>query len=41
VWRKGVPLVLVGVQATETAERRRMDELVEAIVGPSNWNLAA
>ena len=40
-WQKGVPLVLVGVAATETAERRRMDELVEAIVGPCNWNLAA
>ena len=40
-WEKGVPLVPVGVQATETAERRRIDELVEAIVGPCNWNLAA
>ena len=40
-WEKGVPLVLVGVVATETAERRRIDELVEAIVGPCNWNLAA
>ena len=40
-WQKGVPLVLVGVAATETAERRRIDELVEAIVGPCNWNLAA
>lgn len=26
-WGKGVPLVLVGVAATETAKRRRMDEL--------------
>ncbi len=40
-WEKGVPLVPVGVAATETAERRRIDELVEAIVGPCNWNLAA
>jgi hypothetical protein len=40
-WEKGVPLVPIGVQAKETAERRRMDELVEAIVGPCNWNLAA
>jgi hypothetical protein len=41
VWRKGVPLVPVGVPAREAAERMRMDELVEAIVGPCNWNLAA
>ena len=40
-WEKGVPLVPIGVQAKESAERRRMDELVEAIVGPCNWNLAA
>jgi hypothetical protein len=33
--------MLIGVAARETAERRRMDELVEAIVGPCNWNLAA
>jgi hypothetical protein len=40
-WEKGVSLVLIGVQAKESTERRRIDELVEAIVGPSNWNLAA
>jgi hypothetical protein len=40
-WEKGVPLVPIGVQAKESAERRRMDELVEAIVGRCNWNLAA
>jgi hypothetical protein len=40
-WQKGVPLVSVGVQTKESAERRRIDELVEAIVGPCNWNLAA
>jgi len=40
-WEAGVPLVLICVSTTETAERRRMDELVEAIVGPCNWNLAA
>ena len=40
-WERGVPLVPVGVAAKETAERRRLDELVEAIVGPCNWNLAA
>ena len=40
-WEKGVPLVPIGVQAKESAERRRIDELVEAIVGPCNWNLAA
>jgi hypothetical protein len=33
--------VPIGVQAKESAERRRIDELVEAIVGPCNWNLAA
>ena len=40
-WEKGVPLMPIGVQATKSAERRRIDELVEAIVGPCNWNLAA
>jgi hypothetical protein len=40
-WEKGVPLMLIGVQARESAERSRIDELVEAIVGPCNWNLAA
>ena len=40
-WERGVPLVPIGVQAKESAERRRIDELVEAIVGPCNWNLAA
>ena len=40
-WEKGVPLVPIGVQAKGSAERRRMEELVESIVGPCNWNLAA
>lgn len=40
-WETGVPLVLIGVSAGETAEKRRMDELAEAIIGPCNWNLAA
>jgi hypothetical protein len=40
-WERGVSLVLIGVQAKESTERRRIDELVEAIVGPCNWNLAA
>ena len=40
-WENGVPFVPVGVQTKESAKRRRMDELVEAIVGPCNWNLAA
>jgi hypothetical protein len=40
-WEKGVPLVPIGVQAKGSAERRRIDELVEAIIGPCNWNLAA
>jgi hypothetical protein len=37
----GVPLMLIGAPARDSAERRRIDELVEAIVGPCNWNLAA
>ena len=41
MWRNGVPLMPIGVQARDSAERRCMDELVEAIVGPCNWNLAA
>ena len=40
-WERGVPLMLICVSTKETAERRRIDELVEAIVGPCNWNLAA
>ena len=39
-WEKGVPLVPIGVQAKESAERRRMEELVEQIVC-LHWNLAA
>ena len=31
-WERGIPLVLAGITTKETAERRRMDELVEAIV---------
>jgi hypothetical protein len=38
---KGVPLMPIGVQTRDSAERRRMEKLVEAIVGPCNWNLAA
>jgi hypothetical protein len=40
-WEKGVPLVLAGITTEETAERRRMAELVEAIVCQKVWNLAA
>jgi len=40
-WEKGVPLVQAGFTTRQTAERRRMDELVEAIVCHKVWNLAA
>ena len=40
-WEKGVPLVLAGITTRQTAERRRMEELVEAIVCHKVWNLAA
>ena len=40
-WEKGVPLVLARFTTKETAERRRMEELVEAIVCCKAWNLAA
>jgi hypothetical protein len=40
-WKKGIPLMLVGIQAMEMAERRRMEELVEAIICPAGWILAA
>ncbi len=40
-WERGVPLVPAGFTTKETAERRRMDELVEAIVCHKVWNLAA
>jgi hypothetical protein len=40
-WERGVPLVLAGITTKETAERRRMDELVEAIVCHKVRNLAA
>lgn len=33
--------MLVGVLAKETAVRRRMDELVEAIICSSAWGIAA
>ena len=40
-WERGVPLVLAGVTTMQAAERRRMDELIEAIILPSNWKMAA
>ncbi len=40
-WQRGVPLVLAGITDKETAERRRMEELVEAIIVCKAWNLAA
>jgi hypothetical protein len=40
-WEKGIPLLLIGISTKETAERRRMEELIEAIICPSGWNLAA
>ena len=40
-WEKGVPLVLAGFVDAKTAERRRMEELVEQIVCQKAWNLAA
>jgi hypothetical protein len=40
-WEMGVPLVLVGFVDAKTAERRRMDELVEQIVCCKAWKLAA
>ena len=40
-WERGIPLVLVGVTSRETAERRRMDEMVEAIVCPIGRKMAA
>lgn len=40
-WEKGVPLVPTGFVTAKTAERRRMDELVEQIVCCKAWNLAA
>ena len=39
-WERGIPLVLVGITTKQTAERRRMDELVEAIIG-SGWSKMA
>ncbi len=40
-WERGVPLVPAGVTTREAAERRRMDELVKAIILPANWKMAA
>lgn len=40
-WERGVPLVLAGIMTSKTAERRRTDELVEAIVCQKVWDLAA
>jgi hypothetical protein len=40
-WERGIPLVLAGITTRKTAESRRMDELVEAIVCQKTWNLAA
>ncbi len=40
-WERGIPLVCAGVTTIETAERRRRDELVEAIIGPEWSNMAA
>ena len=40
-WERGVPLVRVGITTERTAERRRVEELVEAIVCHKAWNLAA
>ena len=40
-WQKGVPLMLVGMENKEKADRRRMDDLVDAIICPNAWILAA
>jgi hypothetical protein len=40
-WERGVPLVQVGFTNRETAERRRMEELVEAIICPNGYKTAA
>jgi hypothetical protein len=40
-WEKGIPLVLVSITTNETAERRRIEEVVAAIIGPSSWGIAA
>ena len=40
-WEKGISLLLAGIETLEIAERRRRDELIEAIIGSSGWGIAA
>jgi hypothetical protein len=40
-WEKGVPLMPVGMDNKEKAERRRMEDLVEAIICSEAWKMAA
>ena len=40
-WQRGIPLVMAGVATVDQAERRRRDELVEAIVCRKWWDMAA
>jgi hypothetical protein len=40
-WEKGIPLVFGGITTKEMAERRRIEELVEAIIGSGNSKMAA
>ena len=40
-WEKGIPLVLAGITTKEFAERRRIEDLVEAIIGSGNAKMAA
>jgi hypothetical protein len=39
-WEKGTPLILGGIHAMARAERRCLEELVEAIILPPTWTLA-
>ena len=40
VWERAFP-VCAGMVTKEKAERRRMEDLVEAIICPEGWKMAA
>ena len=40
-WERGIPLVCAGMVTKETVERRRMEDLVAAIISPAAWKMAA
>ncbi len=40
-WEKGIPLVFAGITTKEITERRRIEEMVEAIICPNGWKMAA